>query len=118
MLQVQVDAINASTQATQEEITTVSSHINVREKQFAALLQCLADLQQSLEETIVLEDSEQQQDHATADHNSNLESAENQPDNENEDNNNNKNVEAMQIDNDDDDEDEEKDDDEALYDDL
>ena len=53
--QAQMDVVNQATRAAQEESTQLDAQRRVREKQFAALMQCMADLKQSLTEPLPVE---------------------------------------------------------------
>ena len=53
--QAQMDAVNQATRAAQEESAQQDAQRVVREKQFAALVQCMADLKQSLTEPVVFD---------------------------------------------------------------
>ena len=58
-LQQQMETTNTALQQATETLQTLQAEITVRQKQFASLMQCLHDLQQSLQETpLVLEPHE------------------------------------------------------------
>uniref|UniRef100_A0A7S3L2D8 Uncharacterized protein n=1 Tax=Amphora coffeiformis TaxID=265554 RepID=A0A7S3L2D8_9STRA len=53
--QAQMDVVDKATRAAQDESTQLDAQRQVREKQFAALMQCMADLKQSLTEPLHVE---------------------------------------------------------------
>ena len=59
VLQQKLDTLLASRKQAAAELHTIQAQIAVREKQVAALLQCLSDLQQSLQEPLVLTPAEE-----------------------------------------------------------